>query len=70
MLDFPELAEWTGVLAEFKVAPVPEMPHDTLAQLEDAYSTTADSKQLLQRFRGLSLARAPLAERIDVLRLL
>ncbi len=68
VLDFPELAEWTGVLAEFKVAPVPEMPHDTLAQLEDAYSTTADSKQLLQRFRGLSLARAPLAERIDVLR--
>ena len=68
VLDFPELAEWTGVLAEFKVAPVPEMPHDTIAQLEDAYSTTADSKQLLQRFRGLSLARAPLAERIDVLR--
>lgn len=68
VLDFPELSEWTGVLAEFKVAPIPELPYDTIAQLEDAYSTTADSKQLLQRFRGLSLARAPLPDRIDVLR--
>lgn len=68
VLDFPELSEWTCVLAEFKIAPVPEMPQDTIAQLEDAYSTTADSKQLMQRFRALSLARAPLADRIDVLR--
>lgn len=68
LLDFPELAEWVCVLADFQVAAVPELPHDTIAQLEDAYSTTADSKKLLQRFRTLSLSRAPLADRIDVLR--
>lgn len=68
VLDFAELPEWTSVLADFKVAGVPEMPHDTIAQLEDAYATTADSKQLMQRFRALSLARAPLPKRIDVLR--
>lgn len=68
VLDFAELPEWTCILADFNIAPVPEMPHETIAQLEDAYSTTADSKQLMQRFRSLSLARAPLADRISVLR--
>lgn len=68
VLDFAELPEWTSLLADANVARVSEMPHDTIAQLEDAYSTTADSKQLMQHFRALSLARAPLPERIDVLR--
>lgn len=68
LLDFPELSEWSCVLAENLVAAVPELPHDTIAQLEDAYSTTTDSKKLLQKFRTLSLARAPLNDRIDVLR--
>ena len=67
-LDFPELSDWLGVLTEFEIAHVPDLPHETIAQLEDAYSTTADSKKLLQRFRMLSLSRAPLPARIDVLR--
>ncbi len=67
-LDFPELANWSSVLADLAITPVAELPHETIAQLEDAYSVNADSKKLLQRFRLLSLARAPLSKRIAILR--
>ena len=67
-LDFQGLADWASLLAEFEISPVTELPHETIAQLEDAYAVNADSKKLLQRFRLLSLSRAPLPKRIDVLR--
>ena len=67
-LDFPELDAWNELLARFEMQPIPALPADVAAELNDAYGTSAPVEKLLQRHRGAALARAPLVYRIDILR--
>lgn len=67
-LDFSEFDAWNELLARFEMQPVQALPADLAAELNDAYSASGSVDKLLQRFRTLSLARAPLHQRIDVLR--
>jgi hypothetical protein len=48
--------------------PIPALPDDLAAELNDAYSVSAPVERLLQRHRAAALARAPLATRVDILR--
>lgn len=67
-LDFPELDAWNELLAQFEMQPVPALPDNMAAELNDAYSVSAPVERLLQRHRTAALARAPLVTRIDILR--
>ncbi|MFN8708062.1 MAG: hypothetical protein ACK50J_15395, partial [Planctomyces sp.] len=67
-LDFSEFDAWNELLVRFEMQPVQALPADLAAELNDAYSASGSVDKLLQRFRTLSLARAPLYQRIDVLR--
>lgn len=67
-LDFPELDAWNELLGQFEMQPIPALPADVAAELNDAYGTTLPVEKLLQRHRSAALARAPLALRIDILR--
>jgi|GEM_PF-580153 len=67
-LDFPELDAWNELLARFQMQPIPALPDDLAAELNDAYSVSAPVERLLQRHRTAALARAPMATRIDILR--
>ena len=67
-LDFPELDAWNDLLARFEMQPIPALPEDLAAELNDAYSVSAPVERLLQRHRTAALARAPLATRVDILR--
>jgi hypothetical protein len=67
-LDFPELDAWNELLAEFVMQPIPSLPDDIAADLNDAYSVSAPVERLLQRHRSAALARAPMPVRIDLLR--
>ncbi len=67
-LDFPELDAWNELLARFEMQPIPALPADVAAELNDAYGTSAPVEKLLQRHRGAAIARAPLVYRIDILR--
>ncbi len=67
-LDFPELDAWNELLAQSEMQPVPALPDDLAAELNDAYSVSAPVEKLLQRHRTAALGRAPLATRIDILR--
>lgn len=67
-LDFPELATWNELLRRSQIQTVPTILLESAAELNDAYLATASLKKLLQQFRTVNLARAPLAERIAVLR--
>ncbi len=67
-LDFPELDAWNELLARFEMQPIPALPDDLAAELNDAYSVSAPVERLLERHRTAALAHAPMATRIDILR--
>ena len=67
-LDFPELDAWNELLSRLEMQPVPALPDDFAAELNDAYSVSAPVERLLQRHRTAALGRAPLPTRIDILR--
>ncbi|MEQ9410978.1 MAG: hypothetical protein RIK87_24920 [Fuerstiella sp.] len=67
-LDFPELEVWNDCLVQFAIQPVRELDVDVAAELNDAYTVAAPVERLLNHYRTQSLARAPVAERIDTLR--
>ncbi len=67
-LDFPELATWNELLRRNEIQTAPTILLEAAAELNDAYLATASLNKLLQQYRTVNLARAPLAERIAVLR--
>ncbi|HQX51034.1 MAG TPA: hypothetical protein PLR25_14065, partial [Planctomycetaceae bacterium] len=67
-LDFPELGPWNELLESKSIHPVPGIPVEAAAELNDAYLATGSIEKLLQHYRTISLARAPLAKRIEALR--
>ncbi|MEZ6131443.1 MAG: hypothetical protein R3C59_22440 [Planctomycetaceae bacterium] len=68
ILDFPELAEWNDFVAELGLTVTPELQIDIATDINGAYSDDEPLERLLKKFRLLSLARAPLRNRIDLLR--
>lgn len=68
ILDFPELPEWNDFVAELGLTVTPELQIDIATDLNGAYSDDAPLERLLRKFRVLSLGRAPLRTRIDLLR--
>ena len=68
LLDFPEREEWTYVLESFGYRLPPPFPKELANQLNDAYCRSASLEPLQKRYRVLALERAPLSERLNVLR--
>lgn len=68
ILDFPELPEWNDFVAELGLTVTPQLQIDIATDINGAYSDDAPLERLLRQFRLLSLARAPLRNRIDLLR--
>ena len=68
ILDFPELPEWNDFVAELGVTVTPELQIDIATDINGAYSEDAPLERLLRKFRVLSLGRAKLRVRIDLLR--
>ena len=67
LLDFPERGEWESVLADYGLS-APGLLSEVAQELNDAYSTEEPLKFLLRRHRRFALRRAPLAERLSILR--
>lgn len=68
ILDFQELPEWNDFVAELGLTVTPELQIDIATDINAAYSEDEPLDRLMQKFRVLSLARAPLRSRIDLLR--
>lgn len=68
ILDFPELPEWNDFVAELGLTVTPQLQIDIATDINGAYSDDEPLERLLRKFRLLSLARAPLRSRIDLLR--
>ncbi len=68
ILDFHELAEWNDFVAELDLTVTPELQIDIATDINGAYSEDEPLERLMKKFRVLSLARAPLRSRIDLLR--
>lgn len=68
ILDFTELPEWNDFVAELGLTVTPQLQIDIATDINGAYSDDEPLERLLRKFRLLSLARAPLRSRIDLLR--
>lgn len=68
ILDFPELAEWNDFVAELGLTVTPQLQIDIATDINGAYSDDEPLERLMRKFRLMSLARAPLRSRIDLLR--
>ena len=68
LLDFPEREDWVGVLESFGYKLPPPFPKELARQLNDAYCQSVSLEPLQKRYRVLAIERAPLAERLQVLR--
>lgn len=68
ILDFPELVEWNDFVAELGLTVTPDLQIDIATDINGAYSEDEPLERLLRKFRVLSLSRAPLRSRIDILR--
>ncbi len=68
ILDFHELPEWNDFVAELGLTVTPELQIDIATDINSAYSEDEPLERLMKKFRVLSLARAPLRSRIDLLR--
>ena len=67
-LDFPEVGPWNELLESHEIQPVQPIPVEAAAELNDAYLASGSIEKLLQHYRSISLARAPLAKRVAALR--
>lgn len=67
-LDFPELHEWNDFVAEHGLKVTPEIQIDVATDLNHAYSDDTPLERYLNKLRVYSLGRAPLRQRIDILR--
>jgi hypothetical protein len=68
VLDFPERPRLEEVLLVYGIAPPPRLQLETAEELNRAYAQEQPLGELRRRHRRLALARAPLDERLDVLR--
>ncbi|MHB1556254.1 MAG: hypothetical protein ACYC61_02120 [Isosphaeraceae bacterium] len=68
VLDFPERPEWDDLVQMHDLAPAPRIPLEPARLLNEAYAEEDPLQDLLRRHRRLALQRAPLRQRIAVLR--
>lgn len=66
-LQIPDFAAWARACVANGLAPPPELFTDQLAQLEAAAEIEEQLRPLEDRYRLLSLAKAPLKDRLEVL---
>lgn len=66
-LQIPDFAPWAKACVANGLAPPPELLTEHLAQLEAAIEIEERLKPLEDRYRLLSLAKAPLKDRLEVL---
>jgi hypothetical protein len=67
-VDFPERGEWEEVLGVYQVVRPEPLLLDVAEQLNEAYALQRPLEKLLDRHRLLALCRAPLGQRLAVLR--
>jgi len=68
VLDFPERAEWDELAIRYGWAKAPALGVDHAHALNEAYGEEDPLQDLLRRHRRLALARAPLTQRLEVMR--
>lgn len=68
VLDFPERAGWCDLLRQSGRAVPPALLMDAAAELNAAYAVDQPLTALMKRHRLLALARAPLRDRITIVR--
>lgn len=70
IVDIPERGEWDDLCATYDLPRAPALMIDAAQELNEAYAIVRPIEVLLDRHRRLALERAPLAERIPVMRAL
>lgn len=67
-LDFAELGQWLDLVEQFSLETPPLMDQSVEALIMEIYSTKGSLDGLIHAYRELSLGRAPLSDRLRVLR--
>lgn len=67
-LNFPERSEWEELAAMYGLPAPPRLTVDTVAALEGTAAAVQPLEHSLREHRRLALARAPIRQRLDVLR--
>jgi hypothetical protein len=68
LLDFPDRQKWVALLRENNELLPPDLLIDVAGELNEAYAANLSLDGLMKKHRKLALARAPLSERIAILR--
>jgi hypothetical protein len=68
VLDFPERARWDELTFAYGLTKAPALAIDVAQALNEAYALEHPLEDLLRSHRRLALARAPLRERLGVIR--
>jgi hypothetical protein len=68
MLDFPELAAWKQLCLTHELLAPPELLIEMAGALNEAYASELPLSNLMANHRVMALARAPLDERLTVMR--
>ncbi len=67
-LDFPERGDWEQLSLLYALPPAPKLQLETAAALNEAFAQEKNLEPLLRQNRLLAIGRAPLPERLSVLR--
>jgi hypothetical protein len=67
-VDFPERAEWDAIVSMYQLPAAEPLLSDVAQDLNEAYSLQQPLEKLLDRHRLLALCRAPLSQRLAVVR--
>lgn len=68
ILDIPEHEEWTDTVRSYSLNAPPELLYEIASDLNVAYTVEQPLDQLLAQNRLLALGKAPLIDRIEILR--
>ena len=70
VLDLVPAEEWRAVCADKNLEPPPALLVDVAKELSESYTAEAAADRYMRKLRLLSLSRAPVRERLEVLRAL
>jgi hypothetical protein len=68
LVDFPERSEWDQFLTMFRLPRAEPLLADVAGELNEAYSLHAPLERLLAAHRLLALRRAPISQRLSIMR--
>lgn len=69
-LDMPEWDAWSSYVRRFGIPPMPPLLREIAAELNSAYTQALDLHATMRVHRALAIGRAPLRDRLGVLRLI